>query len=191
MAKEPRHAESDAEAQADMQAKAEAAPAPPPPPRVVPGHDPGPAAYDSVLPGATTSAEALAPGDEVPGSSFGLPSAEADNVVEPVITQFGIKPVGSATIGSLAAVPIIPMGVAQSIHNFLPLAQGTVTVNGATGVVVSNPAVTPNSSISFTLKTVGGTVGAQPTITSITPGTGFTVAATAADTSTYNYLIVG
>jgi hypothetical protein len=67
---------------------------------------------------------------------------------------------------------------------------GTVTLNGATAVTVANANVTAGSNILFTLKTVGGTVGAVPAIQTITPGTGFTVAGTAGDTSTYNYLIL-
>lgn len=67
---------------------------------------------------------------------------------------------------------------------------GTVTLNGATPVNVSNAYVTANSSITFTLKTVGGTVGAAPAIQTITPGTGFTVQGTALDTSVYNYTIL-
>jgi len=68
---------------------------------------------------------------------------------------------------------------------------GTVTLNGATPVTVANAVVTANSQIIFTLKTVGGTVGAVPSIKTITPGTGFTVAGTALDTSVYNYAIIG
>jgi hypothetical protein len=68
---------------------------------------------------------------------------------------------------------------------------GTFTANGVTAVTVANTNVTANSLIVFTLKTVGGTVGAYPAIQTITPGTGFTVAATAGDTSVYNYLIIG
>jgi hypothetical protein len=56
---------------------------------------------------------------------------------------------------------------------------------------VAATAVTANSIIAFTLKTVGGTVGAYPTVVTITPGTGFHVTATASDTSTYNYGISG
>ncbi len=67
---------------------------------------------------------------------------------------------------------------------------GTVTVNGATPVTVSNTNITANSLVIFTLKTVGGTVGAYPAIQTITATTGFTVAATASDTSIYNYLIL-
>lgn len=67
---------------------------------------------------------------------------------------------------------------------------GTFVANGATPVTVANAAITVNSQVLITLKTVGGTVGACPPIQTITAGTGFTVAATAGDTSTYNYLIL-
>lgn len=73
----------------------------------------------------------------------------------------------------------------------VPVARGTVVLNGATPVTVAAAMVTANSDINFTLKTVGGTVGAAPAIQTITPGTGFTVAGTAGDTSTYNMRIVG
>ena len=68
---------------------------------------------------------------------------------------------------------------------------GTFVANGVTPVTVANSMVTANSAIIITLKTVGGTVGAVPAIQTITAGTGFTVAGTASDTSTYNYLIIG
>lgn len=68
---------------------------------------------------------------------------------------------------------------------------GTVTLNGATQVTVANTRVTANSVIVYTLKTVGGTVGAAPVTDTITAGTGFTVKGTASDTSVYNYLLVG
>jgi hypothetical protein len=64
---------------------------------------------------------------------------------------------------------------------------GTFVMNGATPVVVAAPAVTANSTFVFGLKTVGGTVGAYPNLVTVTPGTGFHVAGTALDTSTYNY----
>lgn len=80
--------------------------------------------------------------------------------------------------------------------NVAPIINGdngrtTVTLNGATAVTVTNAVVTANSVINFTLKTVGGTVGAYPTIKTVTPGTGFTVVGTAGDTSTYNYNVMG
>ena len=66
---------------------------------------------------------------------------------------------------------------------------GTVTLNGATPVTVTDAAITANSVPVFALKTVGGTVGSYPTIETITPTTGFTVAGEALDTSTYNYVV--
>lgn len=69
---------------------------------------------------------------------------------------------------------------------------GTVTLNGATPVEVDDKRVGPDSSIVFTLKTVGGTVSPNaPNVLTITPGTGFTVGGTASDTSIYTYLIIG
>jgi hypothetical protein len=71
------------------------------------------------------------------------------------------------------------------------LGSGTFTCNGTTGVTVANTDVTANSGILVTLKTVGGTVGAIPSVKTITPGTGFTISGTASDTSVYNYHIIG
>lgn len=67
---------------------------------------------------------------------------------------------------------------------------GTFVCNQATPVTVTDSNVTANSAIVVTLKTVGGTVGAIPAVKTITAGTGFTIAGTASDTSTYNYLII-
>jgi hypothetical protein len=74
----------------------------------------------------------------------------------------------------------------------LLLTKGTFVCNGATPVTVTDSAVTANSAIVITLKTVGGTVSpSAPYIATITAGTGFTVTGTATDTSTYNYCIIG
>ncbi len=67
---------------------------------------------------------------------------------------------------------------------------GTFTANGASDVTVAAPQVTADSVVLITLKTVGGTVGAVPAIQTITPGTGFTVAGTASDTSIYNFVVL-
>lgn len=67
---------------------------------------------------------------------------------------------------------------------------GTFTLNGATPVTVAAAGVTANSQVLITLKTVGGAVGAQPHVETITVGTGFTVVGTASDTSVYNYAIL-
>lgn len=69
--------------------------------------------------------------------------------------------------------------------------RGTFTVTGATAVSVTNTLVLTTSPIVISLNTVGGTVGALPTIKTITAASGFTVKADLADTSTYNYAILG
>ncbi|MHB8272531.1 hypothetical protein [Bradyrhizobium sp.] len=68
---------------------------------------------------------------------------------------------------------------------------GTFVCNGVTPVTVANTALTANSNVVITLKTVGGTVGAIPHLATVTPGTGFTVVGTASDSSTYAYEIRG
>lgn len=67
---------------------------------------------------------------------------------------------------------------------------GTFTANGASLVTITNPKITPNSMFDFTVKTPGGTVGSIPTVKTITNGS-VQVAATASDTSVYNYKITG
>jgi hypothetical protein len=67
---------------------------------------------------------------------------------------------------------------------------GTFVANGAAPVTVSNTSIAITDTIMFSLNAVGGTVGAIPAIQTITAATGFTVACTAGDTSTYNYVII-
>lgn len=86
---------------------------------------------------------------------------------------------------------LIPIDNGGPQHTVLPEAAGTFTINGVTPVTVVAPSITAGSIVLTTLKTVGGTVGAVPAIQTITPGTGFTVLGTAADTSIYNYVIIG
>lgn len=92
---------------------------------------------------------------------------------------------------SLSAGSVMPIDTGGPRTASVPIGQGTFIANGVTPVTVMDSDVTANSFIGFTLKTVGGTVGAIPKIATITPGTGFTVAATASDTSTYNYFRFG
>ena len=85
----------------------------------------------------------------------------------------------------------IPLqGISPQVAQVLATS-GTFIANGATPVTVAATVVTATSMIIITLNTVGGTVGAIPAVKTITAGTGFTVAGTASDTSTYNYLILG
>jgi hypothetical protein len=67
---------------------------------------------------------------------------------------------------------------------------GTFVANGASAVTVSNTSVAISDAIIISLNTVGGTVGVQPHVATITGGTGFTVVCTASDTSTYNYALI-
>jgi hypothetical protein len=67
---------------------------------------------------------------------------------------------------------------------------GTFTCTSSGTIVVANTKVTGFSDINITLKTAGGTP-ALNFISSITPGTGFSVTCGSGDTSTYNYLIIG
>lgn len=67
---------------------------------------------------------------------------------------------------------------------------GTVIVNGTTPVTVATTGFVAGSTVVFSLKTIGGTVGAIPRIGTPTAGTSFTVVATASDTSTYNWVII-
>lgn len=103
------------------------------------------------------------------------------------ITLVQAKSAARYLVTYTAAATITMVGIS---FGFIPNV-GTFDATAATPVTVSNAAVSPSSQILFTLKTVGGTVGATPAVKTITPGTGFTVAATASDTSTYNYMILG
>jgi hypothetical protein len=67
---------------------------------------------------------------------------------------------------------------------------GTFIANGTTPVSVSNTSIAITDAIIISLNTVGGTVGVQPHVATITAATGFTVVCTASDTSTYNYAII-
>jgi hypothetical protein len=104
---------------------------------------------------------------------------------EIVSTLTGAERIGIDTGGAQVAVT-----TTAAISALTTSQTGTVTVNGVTPVTVTNDAITADSIVIFTLKTVGGTVGAYPAIQTITAATGFTVAATASDTSVYNYLIL-
>ena len=82
--------------------------------------------------------------------------------------------------------------------------RGSFAANGTSPVTVSNVPLGANATIEIMLGTVGGTVGAVPAVQTITKSTSagmgpqgapafngsFTVAATASDTSTYNFRII-
>lgn len=78
------------------------------------------------------------------------------------------------------------------IFDLLPAGGGTLTLNGATPVVVADKRVNANSIIVFTVITPAGTISPNaPNVLTKTPGIGFTVGGTALDTGVYGYAILG
>lgn len=67
---------------------------------------------------------------------------------------------------------------------------GTFTCNGASNVTITTTAASTTMIWLPSLKTVGGTVGNTPKVTTITAGTSFTVAGSASDTSVYNWILI-
>lgn len=67
---------------------------------------------------------------------------------------------------------------------------GTVALT-AGAATVANTSVTASSQINLSLRTLSGTIGGQPYVATITPGTGFTIAGGGgSNASTYNYSII-
>lgn len=89
------------------------------------------------------------------------------------------------TYTAAATITIAGLGITNT-----PIS-GTFTANGSTPVVVANTAVSSNSTIVIGLKTLGGTPAAVFFSAANVPGTSFTVNSTAANTSIYNYSILG
>ncbi len=89
---------------------------------------------------------------------------------------------GSLVYSTAASGPTLKRGANGRVGSFV--------CNGSTPVTVTNSAVAITDTIIISLQAVGGTVGAVPAIQTITASTGFTVAGTLLDTSTYNYAII-
>ena len=97
----------------------------------------------------------------------------------------------TGAIGSGSGIQIVAANTPLPTGQFLQLEIVSGVCNGATPVTVAAASVTASSIIIPSLTTVGGTVGALPVVKTVTPGTGFTFAGTASDTSTYSFLIIG
>lgn len=97
-------------------------------------------------------------------------------------TNYGLYSGEHLTISAAAKTLMLKQGANGCV--------GTFVNNGATPVTVSNTNIAISDGIVVSLNTVGGTVGALPTIKTITAATGFTVAGVAGDTSTYNYAVI-
>lgn len=67
---------------------------------------------------------------------------------------------------------------------------GQFTANGATGVVITTSAAAVGNIVAFSVNTPAGTQGAIPKVITVVAGVSFSVAATASDTSLYNWAIV-
>lgn len=111
--------------------------------------------------------------------------ATTPTLVTPVLgvatgTSLGLS--GSVTFSTASAGIVLKQGANGTV--------GTFVANGTTPVTVSNTNVAVTDAIIVSLNTVGGTVGAVPSVKTITASTGFTIAGTASDTSTYNYAII-
>ena len=109
----------------------------------------------------------------------------------------GVTVTGITTVYSMTTARFLVTRTAASTYTIVGFEQtaafgsfGTFTANGTTAVTVADTRVTAASAIIVTLKTAS-TPGAIPSIKTITAGTGFTISGTAADVSTYNYLIQG
>ena len=89
---------------------------------------------------------------------------------------------GAITYTAAAAGPILKQGANGRC--------GTFVANGVTPVTINNTSIAITDAIIISLNTVGGTVGVQPHVATITASSGFTVVCTASDTSTYNYAII-
>ncbi len=106
------------------------------------------------------------------------------------VRTFSSAPVFSAGVGSADNLVMSAAAKGLVLKRGANGRCGTFVANGVTPVTVSNTSVAVTDAIIISLNTVGGTVGAVPAVVTITGGTGFNVAATASDTSTYNYTII-
>lgn len=87
-------------------------------------------------------------------------------------------------------VPAINSGPQSAVALYPVKKRGTFVLNGATPVAVDYPAMALTTVIVPSFNTLGGTQGAAPVVVSITAGVGFSVAGTASDTSTYNWIAI-
>jgi hypothetical protein len=96
--------------------------------------------------------------------------------------------VDSAGVTSLVDFVTSVAGGTVKIKSGTNALAGIVTLTAGAGTI-SSTAIDANTTIVLTLKTVGGTIGGQPYVDTITPATGCTVAGGgASNTSTYNWV---
>lgn len=128
-------------------------------------------------------------------SSVALAVGQDTTFVCPVIGKW-YQLGSSGTFGAITATDNITeltvgKGFIQKASSLGTARAGTFTVVGVANVTVTNSTVATSDFIGISLNTPTGTVGAMPTIQTIQPGVSFVVKATAADSSTYNYSMIG
>ncbi len=118
-----------------------------------------------------------------------------------------VKTSGTQTIGGVktfSSAPVFSAGSSSADNTVYSVAAkgptlkqgangrvGTFVANGATPVTVNNTSIAITDAIIISLNTVGGAGPiTQPVVLTITASSGFTVGASATDTSTYNYAII-
>lgn len=113
-----------------------------------------------------------------------------------VSTLMGVQNADNIAVtgGSMAGVSITGGTITGATMTGTTITQpsgyvGTLTLNGTTPVTVSGSAILITSAIILSLNTVGGTVGVQPHVATISAGQ-FTVLGTASDSSIYNWSII-
>lgn len=100
-------------------------------------------------------------------------------------------------IGSPGQVPVANPAASNGLgvdweNSPLAAIKGTFTFSAGTHTQIALPTITANSVISYTIKTLGTVTVAQAILTTIAASTGFTpVSASASDTSTVNWALVG
>lgn len=104
------------------------------------------------------------------------------------VTQWNVGKAGAVT--QVGGITFSAIGAGLTIKTGSNGRTGTFVCNGATPVTVGNTSLAAGDLILISLGTVGGTVGAIPAVQTRTASTGFTVAGTSLDTSTYQYLLI-
>lgn len=93
------------------------------------------------------------------------------------------------TGGNLAGVTISAAVILASSITQASGRAGTFTLNGTTPVTISSSSLAITDAIVISLNTVGGTVGVQPHVATVTAGQA-TVIGTASDSSIYNWALI-
>lgn len=142
---------------------------------------------------ATGEASTLTVTEIVSAVEVAGPASSTDNAIARFDSTTGKIIQNSATTVSDTSGSIVFSSVAGGIvlKQGSNARCGTFVANGSTPVTVSNTSIAVTDAIIISLNTVGGTVGVQPHVATITASTGFTVVCTASDTSTYNYALIG